>query len=138
MPWRPSTVICYADAERRRSARSRHQSGRKPRARARASPTAMARTAGQSASNPGWLVNTAMSRQPRFLLKPRGPSFALSNVMSILRSKLPAALVLVPLASLLEGCRVVGGIFKAGVWVGVIAVFLVVALLIWIARSVAR
>ncbi len=58
--------------------------------------------------------------------------------MNILRSKLPAALVLVPLASSLEGCRVVGGIFKAGVWVGVIAVFLVIALIIWIARSLAR
>lgn len=32
----------------------------------------------------------------------------------------------------LSSCELIAGIFKAGVWVGVLAVVLVVALLIWI------
>ncbi len=37
------------------------------------------------------------------------------------------------LASLtLTGCEVVGGIFKAGVWVGVVLVVLVIALIVWL------
>lgn len=32
----------------------------------------------------------------------------------------------------LSSCEVVGGIFKAGVWTGIIAVVLVVALIIWL------
>jgi len=35
----------------------------------------------------------------------------------------------------LDGCRVVGGIFKAGVWVGVLAVFVVIALIAWGVKS---
>ena len=30
------------------------------------------------------------------------------------------------------GCTVIGGIFKAGVWVGIIAVVVVILVLIWI------
>jgi uncharacterized membrane protein len=30
------------------------------------------------------------------------------------------------------GCAVVGGIFKAGVWVGVLLVVLVIALIVWL------
>jgi hypothetical protein len=32
------------------------------------------------------------------------------------------------------GCQIIGDIFKAGVWVGVIIVVIVIALLIWIIR----
>jgi hypothetical protein len=32
----------------------------------------------------------------------------------------------------LAGCDVIAGIFKAGVWVGVIAVIAVIALIIWL------
>jgi hypothetical protein len=31
----------------------------------------------------------------------------------------------------LAGCELIGGIFKAGVWVGVIGVFVVIGLLVW-------
>jgi hypothetical protein len=31
-----------------------------------------------------------------------------------------------------SGCEVVGGIFKAGMWVGIIAVVLVVGLVVWL------
>ena len=47
-------------------------------------------------------------------------------------------LVLVPLALTLSGCRVIEGIFKAGVWVGVIAVLFVVALVFGISRAFMR
>lgn len=33
---------------------------------------------------------------------------------------------------LLSSCSVVGGIFKAGIWTGIIIVVLVVALIIWL------
>ncbi|WP_127126166.1 phosphatidate cytidylyltransferase [Pseudoflavitalea rhizosphaerae] len=31
-----------------------------------------------------------------------------------------------------SSCEVIGGIFKAGVWTGIVAVVLVVALIIWL------
>jgi hypothetical protein len=34
--------------------------------------------------------------------------------------------------TLFSGCSVIGDIFEAGIWVGVIVVILVVALIIWI------
>ena len=47
------------------------------------------------------------------------------------RSKLFLSL-LVLLSFVLPGCAVVGGIFKAGVWVGVLAVVLVVGLILFL------
>ncbi len=35
-----------------------------------------------------------------------------------------------------SGCAVIGGIFKAGVWVGVLAVVLVIVVVIFIIRSI--
>lgn len=32
----------------------------------------------------------------------------------------------------LSSCQIVGDIFKAGVWVGIILVFLVVAVIVWL------
>lgn len=58
--------------------------------------------------------------------------------MTIPRSRVALSIALTPLALSLEGCQIIGGIFKAGVWVGVIAVFLVIALIIWGVRKVAR
>jgi hypothetical protein len=40
--------------------------------------------------------------------------------------------VLFLLAISFSSCEVIGGIFKAGVWTGIIAVVLVVALIIWL------
>jgi hypothetical protein len=42
--------------------------------------------------------------------------------------------VLGSLAVSLNGCAIIGGIFKAGVWVGVIAVALVVGLVFGVVR----
>lgn len=38
-------------------------------------------------------------------------------------------------ATLLSGCEVIGGIFKAGLWAGIIVVVIVVAIVIWIIRK---
>ncbi|MCL7988778.1 hypothetical protein M8998_12585 [Sphingobacterium sp. lm-10] len=47
------------------------------------------------------------------------------------------ALLFTLAANLLTSCQVIEGIFKAGVWVGVIAVVAVVALIVWIISKVA-
>lgn len=49
---------------------------------------------------------------------------------------LPLALLIILFCS--SGCAVVGGIFKAGVWVGIVAVVLVIALLGWVVRVAMR
>jgi hypothetical protein len=48
------------------------------------------------------------------------------------RSLLARLLFLLTLAVTVSGCEIVGGIFKAGMWVGVIMVVLVVALIVWV------
>ena len=48
---------------------------------------------------------------------------------------LPIALIAF-LCTTLSSCELVEGIFKAGVWVGVIVVVVVVALLIWILSKI--
>jgi hypothetical protein len=47
-------------------------------------------------------------------------------------SRLSLLAVLSILASTLTGCAAIGDIFKGGIWVGAIAVFLVVALVWWL------
>lgn len=44
--------------------------------------------------------------------------------------------VLALLCSTLSSCELIGGIFKAGVWTGVIAIVVVVALVIWILAKI--
>ena len=46
-------------------------------------------------------------------------------------------LVLVVIALTLPGCAVVGGIFKAGAWVGALAVILVIAIVGFLAVKIA-
>jgi hypothetical protein len=40
------------------------------------------------------------------------------------------------LAIALSSCEVIGGIFKAGVWVGIIVVIIVVVIIFWIISKV--
>lgn len=42
------------------------------------------------------------------------------------------AALLLSFTALLSSCEVIGGIFKAGVWSGVIIVVVVLALIIWL------
>ena len=53
-------------------------------------------------------------------------------------SPMPLALVAAPLLILLPGCRLVGDIFKAGAWVGIIAVLFVLAIVGGIAALFSR
>jgi hypothetical protein len=48
------------------------------------------------------------------------------------RSAAPRLLLLVLLAMAASGCSVIGGIFKAGVWAGVIVVVLILAVVMFI------
>lgn len=43
-------------------------------------------------------------------------------------------LIFIFIATTLTGCQLVGDIFEAGVWVGVIVVVLVVVLIIWLLK----
>lgn len=40
--------------------------------------------------------------------------------------------LMLTMVTLLSSCEVIGGIFKAGVWSGIIMVVLVIALIIWL------
>ncbi|MGN7823152.1 phosphatidate cytidylyltransferase [Chitinophaga varians] len=42
------------------------------------------------------------------------------------------SLLLVMMIVMMTSCEVVGGIFKAGVWTGIIIVAVVIALIIWL------
>ena len=53
------------------------------------------------------------------------------GMTTLTRAHFTAPVVLSTLALTLGGCRVVGGIFKAGVWVGVLAVLFVIGLIAW-------
>ncbi len=52
----------------------------------------------------------------------------------VMKKLMPLSLVVL-LASMLSSCELVEGIFKAGMWTGVILVVLVVAIIIWIAAK---
>lgn len=53
----------------------------------------------------------------------------------IMKRYFPLA-VIVLLATSLSSCELIGDIFKAGIWTGVIMVVLVVALIIWLISKV--
>nr|WP_322626340.1 phosphatidate cytidylyltransferase [uncultured Flavobacterium sp.] len=46
--------------------------------------------------------------------------------------------VLLAVTQLFTGCELVEGIFKAGVWVGVIIVVAVIALIIWVISRITK
>ncbi len=52
--------------------------------------------------------------------------------MKALLRVLPLAVVAFFLTVTLTGCELIGGIFKAGAYTGIIGVIIVVALLIWL------
>jgi hypothetical protein len=49
-----------------------------------------------------------------------------------MRQIIPPLPLLLVSAVTLAGCQIAGDIFKAGVWVGVIAVVAVIALVVWL------
>jgi len=52
--------------------------------------------------------------------------------MTVTRSAAGRLLLLLLLATTASGCEIIGGIFKAGIWVGAIIVILLVVLVMWI------
>ena len=56
--------------------------------------------------------------------------------MAVPARSLMRMLLIVFLAMSVAACEVIGGIFKAGVWVGAIAVVLVVVLLVFVVAKV--
>jgi hypothetical protein len=52
--------------------------------------------------------------------------------MTLTHSAVGRLFLILLLAGAASGCEIIGGIFKAGVWVGVIVVVLVVVLVLWI------
>jgi hypothetical protein len=42
------------------------------------------------------------------------------------------------LAMVFTGCEVIGGIFEAGLWVGVLLVVLVIAIIFWVVKKLFR
>ncbi|WP_170234189.1 hypothetical protein [Segetibacter aerophilus] len=55
-----------------------------------------------------------------------------------MRKSLLLFTVLAFAVSLLSSCEAIGGIFKAGMWVGVIVVVLIVALVLWLIGKVRK
>ncbi|RZK15600.1 MAG: hypothetical protein EOO56_22500 [Hymenobacter sp.] len=47
-------------------------------------------------------------------------------------SRLSLLLVLALLATTLTGCEIAGDLVKGGIWIGVIGVFVVVAIIFWL------
>jgi len=52
--------------------------------------------------------------------------------------KRPSTLVLAAMFALLPGCRIVGDVFKAGLWVGIVAAVFLVAIVAGIASLIRR
>lgn len=47
---------------------------------------------------------------------------------------IPLSLIML-LATTLSSCEIIGGIFKAGMWSGIIIVVIILALIIWLASK---
>ena len=56
--------------------------------------------------------------------------------MVVPATSLMRILIVVLLAISASGCELIGGIFKAGVWVGAIAVIVIVIGLVWVVAKV--
>ena len=52
--------------------------------------------------------------------------------------KLPFIAAILSVMVLLSSCQVVGGIFKAGVWVGIFIVVLIIAVIVFIASRAGK
>ena len=59
----------------------------------------------------------------------------LFNKKQIIMKRFNLVALVLTTTMLLTSCEVIGGIFKAGVWAGIIMVVVIVALLIWLASK---
>lgn len=58
--------------------------------------------------------------------------------MTSSRATVPLLALLIVLAMSSAGCEVIGGIFKAGMWVGIIMVVILVVAVMWIVGKLRR
>ena len=49
-----------------------------------------------------------------------------------LLEKIPVYMIFFLMAVVFSGCEIIGGIFKAGVWVGIIMVVLIISIVVYI------
>jgi hypothetical protein len=61
-----------------------------------------------------------------------------ATMTQIMRRFSPLFTLLLGVVLLLPGCQVIGGIFKAGMWVGIIIVVIIIALIFGIGRMFKR
>jgi hypothetical protein len=55
-----------------------------------------------------------------------------------MRTNATLAVLLLALVTTITSCQVAGGIFKAGMWMGVIVVVLVIVLVLWLLNRMRR
>jgi hypothetical protein len=55
-----------------------------------------------------------------------------------MRTNASLAVLLLALTTTITSCQVAGGIFKAGMWMGVIIVVLVIVLVLWLLNRMRR
>jgi hypothetical protein len=58
--------------------------------------------------------------------------------MKTMQSAWPRLLLILLVAISASGCGIIGGIFKAGMWVGIIIVVLVLAVIMWLVGKARR
>lgn len=62
----------------------------------------------------------------------------LSNLINMKKFYFYQTAILLFLLATLNSCKIIGGIFKSGVWVGVLLVVAVIILIIWIIRKMMK
>lgn len=55
-----------------------------------------------------------------------------------MKSNIMYAALFLLACSLLTGCAAIGGVFKAGMWMGIIIVVLIIALVLWLVNKMRR
>lgn len=54
------------------------------------------------------------------------------NLNRIKMNNYKSLIILIYVAIIFSGCEIIGGIFKAGVWVGIFIVLAIIALIAWL------
>jgi hypothetical protein len=53
-----------------------------------------------------------------------------------MKNRLGIVAIFLSIATLLTGCDLIGGVFKVGMWIGIIIVVLVIVLVLWLLRKI--
>lgn len=55
-----------------------------------------------------------------------------------MKGNIKSAALFLLICSLLTSCAAIGGVFKAGMWMGIIVVVLIIALVLWLINKMRR